>query len=206
MLKQSISLYLANLILAMAAPSPAYAWCFGPKSCATDDSVCDMSTNTVQRLGNKTFVWYQTKRQVEIYQRLAYREILDHCQNGQLLILHSDGSLSLDGPVLPDVAKRFCVVASIERIPVHSNEELSRKPLTGFELRCPITKMTQFREEYKAMEAKESTEQMVAEGNRQPPQEPPQSIDLFSMGRSKDPECGKMTIRSILYGGTCAGR
>lgn len=201
MVKQTLSICFVVLNIATVTATPAHAWCFVGKACATDDSVCDMGTNTTEHLGYRTFVRGNAPREVEIYERLAYREIIGHCQNGQLLILHSDGSLDFDTSILSDVAKRFCVVASIERTPVHSRQELTGRDLTGFELRCPISKMIQFREEYKAMEAKESTAQLVAEANKLPETGPPRHIDLFSFGRRmKDPECAKAGP-AVLYGG-----
>lgn len=188
-------------------PTVAHAWCFADRNCATDNSVCDMGSNTTERLGSKTFVSAKAPRKVEIYQRLAYREIVDHCTNGQVLILRSDGSLSIDSPVLNEVANRVCTVAAVERTPVQSRDPMSKETLNGFELRCRISKLYQFREDLREIEAKESTDQLLAEGNRQVEANRTARVDVLpTKPSSQNPECGKVGWGVFLGGGKCANK
>lgn len=122
-----------TILLSIFIPQAALAWCLGPKGCVTDDSVCDMGRNTTRLLSARTFVWSEAPRLNEVYVRLATRQILSNCKDGQQLILHSDGSLGMDQSVLPDVAKSFCRVADISRSPVNSVRPISGEAIVGFE-------------------------------------------------------------------------
>ncbi len=201
------SILLATLASLALSSTSANAWCLGGKGCATDDSVCDMDTNTTQRLGNKTFVSSEAPREVEIYQRLAYREIVNHCKNGQVLVLRSDGSLAIDAPVLNGVANNLCTVAAVERTPVQSQDSMSKETLNGFELRCLISKLNQFKDDLREMEAKESTDRLLADGNRQAEPNRKARIDVFSTKpSSRNPDCGKVGWGVFLGGGKCANK
>lgn len=184
--------------------SPASAWCFGT-NCVTDNSVCDMGLNTTSRIAAKTFVWVRAPREAEIYTRLAAREVLDHCVNGQQLILHTDGrSRTLNEPVLSDVAKSFCRVADIVRTSVSGREPGT----SGFEIKCMISKMEQARADFEQRERKISTAQMLEEDNRTPegPGATGPQKDLADV-KPASPECGKWTLGSLFgLSGPCAGK
>ena len=181
--------------------SPSFAWCLAGRSCATDDSVCDMGPNTTRILGARTFVWSQAKREVEIYRRLASAEILNNCADRQKLILQSDGSLQFDRSILPEVAKRFCTVADIATTPIPG-----RYPGTpGFEVSCMITKMAEARRFHAEQEAQISTAQMIAEDNRKPSQR--DAPDDQSPAKQSSDDCNKWSL-GMIFGlpGRCTGR
>lgn len=182
------------LWLLLSIPSAAHAWCLG-KNCVTDDSVCDLGHTTTDRLAAKTFVWARAPRGIEIYTRLATKEILDNCANGQQLILHSDGTLSIDRPILSEVAKSFCRVADIVTVAGPS----------GFESKCVISKWDQARHSYLEREAKISTAQMLKEDNEPPVRTPAAPADIGAKSRDSSPECGKWTLGAIFgLPGPCA--
>lgn len=182
--------------------SPSFAWCLAGRSCATDDSVCDMGRNTTHILSRKTFVWVRANRKVEIYQRLAAAEILNWCRDGQVLMLHSDGSLGLDRSVLPELGKRFCRVADIvsTTIPPLSGED------PGFEIKCTISKMEEAGRFFREREALISTAQMIEEDNKSPVGVSGGSLqDDRASGSSND--CEKWSL-GMVFGlpGRCTGR
>lgn len=184
--------------------APAQAWCLGNKDCISDESVCDLGNNSTRRLAAKTFVWSRAPRQIEIYTRLATREILDNCADGQQLIVHSDGTLSFDRQILTDVSKAFCRVAEIVTMPMPGPAHSTG----GFESKCIISKWEQARRAYLEREAKISTAAMLEEDNRTPVRSPePTSASEIGASRSgANPECGKWTLGAIFgLPGPCAG-
>ncbi|MGB7991435.1 MAG: hypothetical protein WCF44_18685 [Candidatus Methylophosphatis roskildensis] len=198
-----------TLVLASLMPQSASAWCLGPRGCVTDDSVCDMGRNTTRLLEARTFVWSGSPHKTEIYTRLSAQQILDHCQDGQQLVLHSDGQLSRDDRILSDVAKSFCRVSSISRTAMNSVEPVSGKPLIGFESKCIISKMDEARAAHLEREKQISTATLVEEGNRTPdtPAAPTASADRATPSSSRAPDCGRIG-KGVLFGlpGPCAGQ
>ena len=198
-----------TLVLASLMPQAAQSWCLGPRGCVTDDSVCDMGRNTTDRLAARTFVWANNPHDTEIYTRLGIQQILDHCQDGQQLVLHSDGQLPMDDRILSDVAKSFCRVSTISRSPIHSVEPMNRKPLIGFESKCIISKMDEARAAHLEREKQISTATLVEEGNRTPdtPAAPTASADRATPSSSRAPDCGRIG-KGVLFGlpGPCAGQ
>lgn len=204
-MRRAYLLSLCCLVVAVCSVSnPAFAWCFG-NGCVTDDSVCDMGLNTINQIDTKTFVWARAPRKVEIYTRLAAREVLDHCTNGQELFLHTDGRTQwLDQPVLTDVAKSFCRVADIVKTAVPGREPGT----SGFEIKCMISKMEQARADFEQRERKISTAKMLEEDNRTP-EGPGTSGPQKGLADVKPapPECGKWTLGSLFgLSGPCAGK
>ncbi len=189
------------LWLLLSIPSAAHAWCLG-KNCVTDDSVCDLGNNTTRRIGAKTFVWARAPREIEIYTRLTTKEILDNCAYGQQLILHSDGALSFDRPILSEVAKSFCRVADIVTVPTPGPSGATG----GFESKCVISKWDEARHTYLEREAKISTAQMLKEDNEPPVRTSAPPADIGATRRDSSPECGKWTLGAIFgLPGPCAG-
>ncbi|MBK7238243.1 MAG: hypothetical protein IPI02_22640 [Sterolibacteriaceae bacterium] len=198
-----------TLLLACLISESALAWCLGPRDCVTDDSVCDMGRNTTNLLGARTFVWSENPHETEIYTRLGAQQILDHCNDGQQLILHSNGRLSMDDRILSDVAKSFCRVSSISRSPVHFVEPISGAASVGFESKCIISKMDEARAAHLEREKQIPTATLVEEGNRTPdtPAAPTASADRATPSSSRAPDCGRIG-KGVLFGlpGPCAGQ
>jgi hypothetical protein len=187
-------------------PLAAHAWCFGPRGCVTDDSVCDMGRNTTSLLSSLIFVWSKNPQKVEIYSRLGTAQILEHCADGQQLILHSDGRLSFDERILSDVAKTFCRVSGITRSPVHAVEPISREATVGFESKCIISKTEEARAAYLEKEKQTSTAALVEVGNRNPAANAPERVlDTSNRNAANRPECNRIGIGSLLgLPGRCA--
>ncbi len=195
-----------TILLGSLIPLAAQAWCFGPRGCVTDDSVCDMGRNTTSLLSSQTFVWSENPRKIEIYTRLSAAQILEHCKDGQQLILNSNGSLSRDEAVLSNVANSFCRVSSISRSPVHAVRPISGEPTVGFESKCIISKMEEARASYLEREKQTSTATLVEEGNRNPAANAPERVlDTSNRKAANRPECGRIGFGSLIgLGGQCA--
>lgn len=197
---------LGTILLGSLIPIAAHAWCFGPRGCVTDDSVCDMGRNTTRLLSSQTFVWSGNPHDVEIFTRMSAAQVLEHCKEGQQLILHSDGRLSFDDRILSDVAKTFCRVSSISRSPVHAVRPISGEPTVGFESKCIISKMEEARASYLEKEKQISTATLVEEGNRNPAANSPERVlDTSNRKAANRPECNRIGVGSLLgLPGRCA--
>lgn len=195
-----------TILLGSLIPHAAQAWCLGPRGCVTDDSVCDMGRNTTRLLDSQTFIWSENPRKNEIYTRLSINQVLEHCKEGQQLVLHSDGQLSRDEVVLSDVAKSFCLVSSISRSPVHVVNPMSGKTMVGFESKCIISKMEEARASYQEKEKQTSTATLVEQGNRNPSAtEPERVLDTSNRKAATRPECGRIGVGALLgLPGRCA--
>ena len=197
---------IGTIALGSLTPHAAQAWCFGPRGCVTDDSVCDMGRNSTRLLDSQTFIWSENPRKNEIYTRLSINQVLEHCKEGQQLVLHADGQLSRDEVVLSDVAKSFCRVSSISRTPVHVVNPMSGKTMVGFESKCIISKMEEARASYLEKEKQTSTATLVEQGNRNPSaNEPERVLDTSNRKAANRPECNRIGIGSLLgLPGRCA--
>ena len=205
-MKANVFRIIGTILLGSLIPFAAQAWCFGPRGCVTDDSVCDMGRNTTRLLDSQTFVWSENPRKNEIYTRLSINQVLEHCKEGQQLVLHSDGELSRDDSVLSNVAKTFCLVAGISRSPVHAVDRMTGKALVGFESKCIISKMEEARASYLEKEKQISTATLIEEGNRNPAANAPARVlDTSSRTAANRPECNRIGIGSLLgLPGRCA--
>ena len=131
---------------------------------ATDDSVCDMGPRTLSRIAQRQFIPGRAPNQGEIYTRLTLQQALEHCRDGQQLLLHTDGTvIVLNEQVLPEVAKTLCLAAEITRTLVPSVSEIGGERMTGFELKCRISKFAQAKEALAAKEKQLSTDTMLRE-------------------------------------------
>lgn len=205
-MKANVFRIIGTILLGSLIPFAAQAWCFGPRGCVTDDSVCDMGRNTTSLLSSQTFVWSENPHDVEIFTRMSAAQILEHCKDGQQLILNSNGRLSFDDRILSDVAKTFCLVSSISRSPVHAVRPISGEPTVGFESKCIISKMEQARASYLEKEKQISTATLIEEGNRNPAANAPARVlDTSSRTAANRPECNRIGIGSLLgLPGRCA--
>jgi hypothetical protein len=205
MMKAKVSSIIGTIVLGSLIPLAAQAWCFGPRGCVTDDSVCDMGRNTTDLLASQTFVWSGNTHKIEIYARLSSGQILEHCRDGQQLILHSDGQLPMDDRILSDVAKSLCRVSGISRSPAHSVDPMTGKALVGFESKCIISKMEEARASYLEKEKQTSTATLVEEGNRNPAANAPERVlDTSNRKSANRPECGRIGFGSLIgLGGQC---
>lgn len=205
-MKANVFRITGTILLGTLIPFAAQAWCFGPRGCVTDDSVCDMGRNTTRLLDSQTFIWSENPRKNEIYTRLSINQVLEHCKEGQQLVLHSDGELSRDDSVLSNVAKTFCLVAGISRSPVHAVDRMTGKALVGFESKCIISKMEEARASYLEKEKQISTATLIEEGNRNPAANAPARVlDTSSRTAANRPECNRIGIGSLLgLPGRCA--
>lgn len=204
-MKARVFRIIGTILLGSLIPFAAQAWCFGPRGCVTDDSVCDMGRNTTRLLSSKAFVWSQNPHDTEIYTRLGTAQILEHCTDGQQLILHSDGGLSRNEAVLSNVAKSFCRVSGISRSPIHAVEPMTGQALVGFELKCIISKMEEARAPYLEKEKQTTTATLVEQGNRNPSaNEPERVLDTSNRKSANRPECGRIGFGSLIgLGGQC---
>ena len=168
----------------------------------TDDSVCDLTHHTNLYLGSKTLVpsVAQIKDKVDAYFRLAGEFVAGKCKNGQLLMVQGDSASNVDIRSLTELANSSCAVAAISRTEV----TLSLGDLTypGFELRCSILKHAELVDKLNSLERADPMESLknrlaaaAQQGDRGPSK--PDS------GSQPKKDCEKMTLSSILQGGSC---
>lgn len=158
---------------------------------ATDESVCDLSPRTTEKLLSHTFVEAGTKDSLQIYSRLALRQITQNCKNGQVLILDSDDGHPRDASYFQDTANHVCAVAEIKRISTGTSEYPQ-----AFQMKCTILKIQEAQAWLTKVESEKSTETMITEGT-------PQRAKNTSPGTQSSPNsnCDKMTLSSVFFGG-----
>lgn len=166
----------------------------------TDASVCDLGPDTTTFLGQQVLVpaTANGNDKISAYVRLAGAFVAEHCSNGQLLLLQGSTDLPSDGPALNEVASSSCMVADIRR----SEGRASNGPYTygTFELKCPISKLEQFRAKLQGLEAQDPMTalkaRLAAAGSA-----PPGGAASTSKPEKKD--CDKATLGTLLLGGSC---
>lgn len=167
----------------------------------TDASVCDLGPDTSFVIGSKVLIpaAVRTDIQAEAYLRVATKFIADHCANAQTLIVRSEDSSSPDPRYLPEVAARACVVADIRRTNITSR--VDEREEHGFELRCIITKLEALKSEVMERERTSPTDAFLARLQQQAVAG--SSGGAPAPGPANKKDCGKMTLASILTGGSC---
>ena len=165
---------------------------------ATDDGVCDLGPRTAERVAQRQLIPARSPNEALIYERLISKRIIDHCKNGQVLILHTDSTIYIDERALPEVAKAFCAVADISRTNIPGTDEISGAPRTGFEFKCTITKFKQATDSYVSAESKLSTEAMLQEAYRVIDQ---RNANSGATDSANKPDCSKITMATIFFGG-----
>jgi len=192
---------LLALLLGTLAEQRAGAVALRPNK-ATDDSVCDLTHHTNLFLGSKTLVpsVAQSKDKVDIYFRLAGDFVATKCRNGQLLIVQGDSASSVDIRSLGELTNSSCAVASIQRTEVMLS--LGDLALPGFELRCPILKHAELVEKLNSLERSDPLDALKARlaASAQQGDRGPSKTDTTSESKK---DCGKMTLASVLQGGSC---
>lgn len=169
---------------------------------ATDDSVCDLTHHTNLYLGSKTLVpsASQSKDKIDIYFRLAGDFVATKCRNGQLLVVQGDSASNVDIRSLGELANSSCAVATIQRTEVTLS--LGDLALPGFELRCPILKHAELVEKLNSLERSDPLDALKARlaATAQQGDRGPAKPDTTAESKK---DCGKMTMASILQGGSC---
>lgn len=192
---------LLALLLGTLAEQRAGAVALRPNK-ATDDSVCDLTHHTNLFLGSKTLVpsVAQSKDKVDIYFRLAGDFVATKCRNGQLLIVQGDSASSVDIRSLGELTNSSCAVASIQKTEVTLS--LGDLALPGFELRCQILKHAELVERLNSLERSDPLNALKARlaASAQQGDRGPSKMDATSESKK---DCGKMTLASVLQGGSC---
>jgi hypothetical protein len=158
-----------------------------------DDSVCDLAPDTTSRLGHKPFVPDGTRRENEIYERLAVRVITRNCKNGQVLILDTTHGLAFAAQYFRAASNRLCAVADVKQVPTSTQENPH-----AFQFQCTLTKVPEAAEWLAKVEAEKTTEAMIAEGapTARPQNDAPQGPGLTRR------KCGSAPkLATILSGG-----
>lgn len=126
-----------------------------------DDSVCDLSPYTTDRLSQRTFVAAGTPDLEEIYARLAMRFIVGACRTGQILILHTDDGSRYEDRYFTEVATRLCGTSMIEREAIPTVEEPH-----AFRIKCRIIHLKAAADWLRSSEKSQSTETLITKGTR----------------------------------------
>ena len=195
---------LRTTVVALAAAtvvSSPFAVSLRPNK-ATDDSVCDLAHDTNLYLGSKTLVpSVASKRdQVDAFFRLAATFVASKCRNGQTLILQGATASSIDVQSLTEVANSACAVASVVRTEVKL--PLGDVTQPGFELRCTVLKHDELVVKLNDLERSDPMESLKARlaAAAQQADRGPSKTDTNSQAKK---DCDKMTLSSILQGGSC---
>ena len=140
------------------------------------------------------------KDQLDAYFRLAATFVSSKCANGQLLVLQGASSSAIDSASLPQVSNASCAAATVSRTEV--SIPFAGKSEPGFEMRCVISK----RDELAATLANlERSDPMVALKARLQAAARDPDAQARAPKASAEPkkDCGKMTLGSLLQGGSC---
>jgi hypothetical protein len=194
-------LSLSVALCAVMTTGPAEAVALRPNK-ATDDSVCDLAHDTNLFLGSKTLVPSAApkKDQVDAFFRMAASFIATKCRNGQVLVVQGATASSVDVQSLSEVANSACPIASVVRSEVRL--PLGDVTQAGFELRCTILKHDELvgrLDELERTDPMDALKARLAAAAQQADRGPARPD--ASPGAKKD--CGKMTLSSILQGGSC---
>ena len=169
---------------------------------ATDASVCDMGHNTNGYFGGKMLVPAAAapKDQVDAFFRMASDFIATSCVNGQVLILQGSADVDVDTPSLMQVANSSCMAADVKR----TESTASRGDYTypTFELRCTIVKHAELQRQLADLERADPMDSLKARLVRAAQGASGTTISSGSGAASKK-DCGKLTLGSILQGGSC---
>ena len=180
----------AFAFLSLIALSTSRAGAYSLGGHPSDDSVCDLSPNTTSKLSRGTFVEAGTRDEVEIYERLALRKIVQNCTNGQTLVLHAKFGTQSEGNYFSSVAARLCVVADVTREPRGTSDYPN-----AFQTKCTIQKLDQARAWLSDAEQKISTEQMIQDGA------PKRTANTPPANATVKKDCSKLNLSTMLNGG-----
>ncbi|TXH55464.1 MAG: hypothetical protein E6Q93_16105 [Burkholderiaceae bacterium] len=197
---RSISFAFAIVIAASLHAPPASAVALRLNK-ATDDSVCDLTHDTNYVLGQRTLVpaVASSKDQIDAFFRLAGEFVATKCRNGQMLMLQGSSSLNTDVRSLTAVAEASCAIASITR--TETTIAYGDRALPAFDLRCTILKHDELVSKLNELEKTDPMESLkarMAEAVRKAEGSAPTGPNAAS---KKD--CGKVTLATILGGGSC---
>jgi hypothetical protein len=169
---------------------------------ATDASVCDLGHNTNGYFGAKMLVpaVAAPKDQVDAFFRMASSFIATNCSNGQLLILQGSADVDVDAPSLMQVANSSCMAADVKR----TEGTAARGDYTypTFELRCTILKHSELQKQLAELERTDPMDALKGRLVRSV-QESSGTTTSNNAGTATKKDCGKLTLGSILHGGSC---
>lgn len=169
---------------------------------ATDPSVCDMGHNTNGYFGGRMLVPAAAapKDQVDAFFRMASAFIASSCANGQVLILQGSADVEVDTPSLIQVANSSCMAADVKR--TESTVSRGEYNFPTFELRCTIVKHTQLQKQLADLERADPMDSLKARLVRAA-QGASETTTSSGSGAASKKDCGKLTLGSILQGGSC---
>lgn len=199
-----LMVYAVASSVTMSASAPIGAAALRPNK-STDDTVCDLTHDTIAYLDSKMLVPAAASRddQTGAYFRLAAQFIAGNCRNGQLLMLHGKASSSVDVRSLTDVANSSCAVTSVARSEIPLN--YLGKTYPGFELRCTIVKhdeLVKKLEELERTDPMESLKARMYEAVRRAEGGSSSSNAEASKASSQSGrDCSKLSFSSIFYRG-----
>lgn len=180
---------IATCLISTWVATPAIAFSLSKKP--TDNSVCDLAPRTTEKLLTHTFIEADTKDSLQIYSRLALRQITQNCKNGQTLILDSEDGHSRDANYFQDVANRVCAVAEVKQVSNGTSEYPQ-----AFQIKCTILKIKEASDWLANEENKKSTEAMISEGT------PRRAKNASPNDQLPDnSKCDKLTLSSVFFGG-----
>lgn len=197
-----LAIALLALGVLAAVPAPALAVALRPNK-ATDDSVCDLGHDTNAYLGSKLLIpsAAAVKDQADAYFRLASAFIATNCANGQLLILQGSATSEIDGRSLTTVANSACAVASVVRSEVTMS--LAGRARPGFELRCTVLKHAELVTKLNELERVDPMDALKARMYAALDEAERGSRPGAAAAGSEKKDCGKITLASLLQGGSC---
>lgn len=161
----------------------------------TNDTVCDLSPMTNDRLSSRVFIPAGTMRVSDIYARLAIGFVTKECKDSQLLILHSDIGNSVDERSFREVYTEVCDPASVQR----ESTATSDYPYS-FQVKCRLAKLQEASIRLRAAEREKPLDKMIAENAPIRRQESQSDAE-----KGKETNCSeKLSLSQVLgIGGGC---
>jgi hypothetical protein len=190
-----------SLLVAATTP-PIGAVSLRPNK-ATDNTVCDLTHDTNAYTSSMVLVPAVASQtdQIDALYRLAANFVASKCANGQLLMLQGSSDVNVDAPSLTEVANSACSVATVVRTEVKRTVGERSKP--GFELRCPITKHAELVQKLADLERADPMNSLKARMQAAVLAEERGSIPGTGTAVQGKKDCSKLTLGSILQGGSC---
>ncbi|TFW13398.1 hypothetical protein E4L96_20085 [Massilia arenosa] len=167
----------------------------------TDDSVCDLGSNTSLALMKIRSVPWHTREIDKVHERMLVSWVVHQCHDGQILIIDGANGDDWEHRYAESSALRLCTGADIRQFSKGSSQYPQ-----AFELRCLIRKITSARNWSENQDRLESLDAMIASrAGVLPEGEAVHRSDATNVVDKAADRCsGKSKLASILFGGgTC---
>lgn len=165
----------------------------------TDDSVCDLGSNTSLALMKIRSVPWHTRDIDKVHERMLVSWVANQCHDGQMLIIDGATGDDWEHRYAESSALRLCIGAEIQK----TSKGSSQYP-QAFEVRCVIRKLATARKWNEDQDRLESLDAMIASrAGIIPPGGSNQHQEGITnvVEKAADRCSGRSKLASILFGG-----